>query len=194
MADLHLDLSETAVLAMDFQQMIVSANAMAKQHNVLQKAKAVLDGARNAVLPVIHVVIQFRRGYPEVSARNRMFSGIKDMGIFITGQDGANIDKSLSHEEGDIIVSRPRVNAFYSSDLQSILSSKEVHTLVLMGISTEWVVEATARYAVDAVYRVIVLEDCCASMSVEVHEFTIAKILSRITEISNSEEFLANLQ
>ena len=104
------------------------------------------------------------------------------------------IENSLGPAEGDVIVSRPRVNAFCNSDLQSILSSKEVHTLVLMGIATNWVVEATARHACDADYRVIVLEDCCASSSAEAHNFAIDNILSRIAEVSTSEEFLANLK
>ena len=194
MADLGLDLTKTAVLAMDFQQLIISGNAMAQEQKVVQKVKAVLDGARRAGVPVIHVVIQFREGFPEVSSRNRMFGGVKQGGRLVIGSDATIIEKSLGPVEGDIIVSRPRVNAFYSSDLQSILSSKETHTLVLMGIATNWVVEATARYAADADYRVIVLEDCCAGISVEAHNFTIANILSRIAEVSTSEEFLANLK
>jgi len=194
MADLGLDLTKTAVLAMDFQQGIISGNAMAQERKVVQKVKAVLDGARRAGVLVIYVVIQFREGFPEVSSRNRMFSGVKQGGRLVIGSDATIIEKSLGPVEGDIIVSRPRVNAFYSSDLQSILSSKEAHTLVLMGVATNWCVEATARYAADADYRVIVLEDCCAGISVEAHDFTIANILSRIAEVSTSEEFLENLK
>jgi nicotinamidase-related amidase len=179
---------------MDFQERIVSMNAMAKERDVMQKAKAVLDGARRAGLPIIHIVIQFREGYPEVSSRNRMFSGIKQVGLFVIGQEETKIHKDLDPVEGDIVVSRPRVNAFYNSDLQSILTSKEVNTLVLMGIATNWVVEGTARYATDADYRVIVLEDCCAGISVEAHDFSITNILSAIAEVSSSQEFLANLK
>jgi len=194
MQDLKLDMSKTAVLAMDFQERIVSMNAMAQQRSVVQKAKTVLDGARQAGLPVIHIVIQFREGYPEISSRNRMFSGVKQMGLFVTGQEETRIHEDLGPLEGDITVSRPRVNAFCSSDLQSILSSNEVNTLVLMGIATNWVVEGTARYAADADYRVIVLEDCCAGLSVEAHDFSITNILSTIAEVASSEEFLANLK
>jgi nicotinamidase-related amidase len=63
-----------------------------------------------------------------------------------------------------------------------------------MGIATNWVVEGTARYAADADYRVIVLEDCCAGISVEAHDFSIANVLSTIAEVSNSQEFLASLK
>ncbi len=194
MANLGLDLTKTAVLAMDFQQGIVSGNAMAQERKVVPKVKVVLDGARRTGVPVIHVVIQFREGYPEVSSRNRMFGNVRQSGRLLIGRDETIIERSLGPVEGDIVVSRPRVNAFYNSDLQSILSSKEVHTLILMGIATNWVVEATARHAADADYRVIVLEDCCASLSVEAHNFAIANILSLIAEVSTSKEFLMNLK
>ena len=194
MIELELDLAKTGVLAMDFQRGIISEIAMGQERRVVDKAKVVLDGARMASIPVIHVIIQFREDYPEVSSRNRMFSDLKQMGLFLIGHDETMIDESLGPVKGDIVVSRPRVNAFYNSDLQSILSSKEVHTLVLMGIATEWVVEATARHAADADYRVIILEDCCAGMSLESHNSAIANILGQIGEIATSEEFLANLK
>ena len=194
MANLGLDLTKTAVLAMDFQRGIIAGNAMAQERNIVQKAKAILDGARQVGMPVIHVIIQFREGYPEVSLRNRMLSGVKQFGRFVVGHEDTMIESLLSPMEGDVIVSRPRVNAFYNSDLQSILSSKEVNTLVLMGIVTNLVVEATARHAADADYRVIVLEDCCASFSAEAHDFAIANILNRMAELSSLEEFLANLK
>lgn len=194
MADLHLDLTKTAVLAMDFQQKIVTGNAMARERNVVPKVRSVLVGARRAGLTVIHVIVQFRPGYPEVSSRNRMFSGIKQSGLFVVGHNETIIDNSLGPAEGDIVVGRPRMSGFYCSDLQAVLSAKEVNTLVMMGISTEWVVESTVRHAVDADYRAIVLEDCCAGMSVEAHNIAMTYIFTRIAEVSTSEEFLANLK
>lgn len=161
---------------------------------MIQKAKTVLGGARRAGLPIIHVVLQFREGHPEISSRNRMFSVIKQMGLFVTGQEEGRIEESLAPVKGDIIISRPRVNAFYGSDLQTVLASRGVDTIILMGIATNWVVEGTARYAADADYRVIVLEDCCAGISVEAHDFSIANVLSTIAEVSTSQEFLATLR
>jgi nicotinamidase-related amidase len=194
MAGLELDLTKTAVLSMDFQKGIIAYNVMAQESNVIQKVKTVLDGARQAGLPVIHVVLQFREGHPEISSRNRMFSVIKQMGLFVTGQEEGRIEESLGPVKGDIIISRPRVNAFYGSDLQAVLTSKGIDTIILMGIATNWVVEGTARYATDADYRVIVLEDCCAGISKEAHDFSIANVLSTIAEVSTSQEFLASLK
>lgn len=182
-------------MAMDFQRSVTSFSALAQERDVVRKAGAVLRGARRVGVPVIHIVIQFRKGYPEVSpsTHNRMMRRVMETGRFLIGDEGTMIDKSLGPEEGDIIVSRPRANAFYNSELQSILGSKQVHTLVVMGIATNWVVEATVRHASDADYRVIVLEDCCAGISAEAHKFAIESIFSQIAEVSGSEEFLANL-
>ena len=46
MAGLGLDFTKTAVLAMDFQQSIISHSALAQERDVVRKAKAVLKGAR----------------------------------------------------------------------------------------------------------------------------------------------------
>jgi len=192
MEDLGLEFDKTAVLAMDFQESIVSRNVLAQERSVLPKAQAVLRGARSVGVPVIHIVIQFREGYPEVSPRNRMLRRITELGQFLIGDSGTMIERSLGPEDGDIVVSRPRANAFYNSELQSILGSKSIQTLLLMGIATNWVVEATARYAADADYRVIVLEDCCAGVSAEAHDFSIGTIFSQIAEISSSKELLEN--
>jgi nicotinamidase-related amidase len=63
-----------------------------------------------------------------------------------------------------------------------------------MGIATNFVVESAARYAADADYRVIVLEDCCASISVEAHDFVVANVFGMIAEVSTSSEFIAGLK
>ena len=55
-------------------------------------------------------------------------------------------------------------------------------------------ISATPLDAADADYRVIVLEDCCAGISVEAHEASIFNILSQIAEVSTSEDFLASLK
>ena len=194
MPRLDLDPTKTAVLPMDFQNAIVSGNAMVKERSIVRNTQKVLDASRRAGIPVIHVVIQFRAGYPEVSSRNRMFSGISQTGRFLVGQDETKIQEELGPQESDIIVSRPRVNAFYSSDLETVLRAKDVDTLVMMGIATNWVVEASARYAVDLDYRVVVLEDCCAGISPEAHTFAIENVLNRIGEVATSQDFLESLK
>jgi nicotinamidase-related amidase len=55
-------------------------------------------------------------------------------------------------------------------------------------------VEATARTAADLDYEVIVVEDCCASMNQEMHDFSIKAILPNMAKVISSEEFLRILK
>ena len=60
------------------------------------------------------------------------------------------------------------------------------------GVATNFVVESTARYAADADYRVIVLEDCCGAFVREEHESAI-RSLDHLVEVATSADFLASL-
>ena len=52
---LKIDRDKTAVVIMDFQQRIIANNA-SDPENVVKQASAVLQGARNAGIPVIYVI------------------------------------------------------------------------------------------------------------------------------------------
>jgi nicotinamidase-related amidase len=188
---LQLDKKKTAVLAMDFQVVTVGMDAMTKERNVVGKAKTALEAARKAGLLVVLVHITFRPGYPEVSPRNKMFQMFAKKGMFLASDENSRIDPEIGPKEGDVLVNRPRVNPFYDSDLATILDSNDIDTLVMFGIATNWVVEAAARHASDADYRIVVLEDCCAAPSVEQHDASINYIQRWIGEIHTSRDFVA---
>ena len=88
---------------------------------------------------------------------------------------------------------KPRMNAFYGSELSTLLAARDIETIAISGVSTGFVVESTARYAVDADYRVIVLEDCCAAASPEEHERALAS-MAPLVHILSSADFLASIR
>jgi nicotinamidase-related amidase len=72
-----------------------------------------------------------------------------------------------------LLVTADGVSALAGTELDRLFRLKDVNTLVLTGVATQFAVEGTAREAVDRGYRVLVLEDCCASRLQEVHRFSI---------------------
>ncbi len=189
MPDLNLNNMRTAVLSLGLFQGVPAHTAMAGKRDTIGKAKGVLAAARAADITVIHVVIGFREGYPEVSSRNKLFSQFKENSIFRIGSEQVEIHEDVRPAPGEVVISRPRVNPFYNSELESILRAKEIDTLVLMGVPTNIIVESTARWAADADYRVIILEDCCASFSVEAHDWTLTRILPMLVDVASSADF-----
>ena len=112
MADLRtINRDHTAVLIMDYQNDIV--NSVAAHHpQLLERAAAVLSGARLAGVPVIYVVVRFRPGYPEVSDRNVLFRGLKAAGRLGEGTSGAEIHAQVAPQPTEVIVTKRRVGAF----------------------------------------------------------------------------------
>jgi nicotinamidase-related amidase len=127
-----------------------------------------------------------------MSPRNR-FSGATG---FVT--DPSQIAEAMRFVDGvapletEPIVHKPRISAFYGTELQSMLAARDIHTIVLTGVATNFVVESTARYAADADYRVIVLEDCCGAFVREEHAGSIAN-LNHLVEIASAADFLASI-
>jgi nicotinamidase-related amidase len=119
-----IDNAKTAVLIMDYQNEIVGMLPEKVQISLLEKASAVLGEARQAGLPVIYVVVRFRDGFPEVSPQNKLFASLKESGRLREGTPGAEIHPKVAAQTGDIVVTKRRVGAFTSTDLETILLLK----------------------------------------------------------------------
>ena len=176
------DKSHTAVLIMDYQNDIVRGVA-ANHPALLDRAAAVLSGARLAGLQVIYVMVCFRPGYPE----------IKEAGRLGEGTPGAAIHPHVAPQPSEVIVTKRRVGAFATTDLESILRAHQVTSLVLLGIATSGVVLSTVRWAADADYELLVLEDCCADADEEVHRVLMHKVFPRQATVIQAQAFLQAL-
>src|SRR5580658_5513194 len=136
---------------MDFQVPIVEHFSTGKEA-LLTATSAAISAAREAGIHVIYVVVGFRPGFPEISPRNKLFSGIKAMGGLST-----DIHPAVAPKGDEPVVIKRRVGAFFGTDLDVILRAHDINALVLCGISTSGVVLSTLRHAADADYIVAVL-------------------------------------
>ncbi|HET7307577.1 MAG TPA: isochorismatase family cysteine hydrolase [Gammaproteobacteria bacterium] len=192
MEDQPLEPGRTAVLIMDYQNDIVAMTGD-RADALLDKATQVLAAARKAAMPVIYITVGFRPGYPEVSARNKSFSGIRESGRLAPGSAGAEVHSAVAPHDKDIVVVKHRVGAFSGTDLEMILRAHDIDTLVLLGIATSGVVLSTVRHAADHDYRLIVLKDCCADADPDVHRCLTDKVLARQATVTTADEFLKYL-
>jgi len=85
----------TALLLMDFQRMVVDSYAVDKEA-LLDRVRRLAEAARNSGAMVIHVVVSFQLGYPEVSGQNSVFSGLKAAGLLALGDPTAEIYSELT--------------------------------------------------------------------------------------------------
>jgi len=182
--------AKTAVLIMDYENDILGMIPEGELTALVERASTVLKEARKAKLTIIYVVVRFRQGYPEVNLQNKLFSSLKDSGRLLEGTVGAEVDSRVTPQPGDIVVTKRRVGAFSTTDLETVLRSNNISRLVLFGISTSGVVLSTVRWAADMDYSLVVVSDLCADRDAEVNRVLMDKVFPWQATVVTSKELL----
>jgi nicotinamidase-related amidase len=150
--------------------------------------------ARLARIPVVYIRVAFRPGAPEISAANRVFALAASSGAMSETDAATQIHPAVAPQPGDIVVTKKRVSAFTGSDLEVVLRSLAVGSLVLAGIATSGVVLSTLRQAADMDYDLTVLGDGCADRDIEVHRVLLEKVFPRQAAVLSTDEWSTRLR
>ena len=180
-----------ALLVMDVQNGIVQR--FAEKPKVMAPFQHAVSTARRAGIPVIFVRVAFRDGYPEVSAKTKAFSAVLEHGSMTISEASTQIHSSVAPLPDEPVVTKLRVSAFAGSDLEIILRSRGIDTLILTGIATSGVVLSTLREAADRDYRLVVLSDACLDVDPEVHRVLVEKLFPRQADVLTVSEWAGTL-
>jgi Amidases related to nicotinamidase len=175
---------------MDIQNGIVSR--IADDGNLLLFQKA-LEAARRHSIPVIFVRVAFSEGYPEINPQNKSFAAISKSSGMTISDIATQIHESVQPEPNEPVVTKFRVSAFAGSNLEVILRSHQINTLVLSGISTSGVVLSTLREAADKDYALKVLSDACLDTDPEVHRVLTEKVFPRQADVLTVDAWIDSL-
>lgn len=180
MSELTLDPKTTAVVLIEYQNDFTSeggvlhgaVSEVMDKTGMLDKTIAVVSAARAAGATIMHAPITFAQGYHEISARPYgILKGVVDGNAFVKDSWGAAITDQLAPQDGDIVVEGKRgLDTFASTNLDFMLRSKGITTIVLGGFLTNCCVESTMRTGYENGYRVITLTDCVAATSQAEHD------------------------
>ncbi len=190
---LTIDPARTALLALDFQRDNIDATPGIKDLRVLESSARVLDAARRKGLRVIHITASVRRDYLDMPRASSLWLTLRESKTLIIGTPGAEIDPLVAPRADELVINKTCVDPFLTTNLGQALVNFDVNTLVLIGLWTNYVVEATARHAADMGYRVVVVRDCCASNDEQNHEFAMTRILPTIATVARLDDVLTAL-
>ncbi|MHB8528506.1 MAG: cysteine hydrolase family protein [Caulobacteraceae bacterium] len=181
----------SALLLIDFQRFLVTnyvPDDVAPR--LLTRSAVLLSAARAIGMMVIHVMVAFRPGHPEVSARNKVFGPLKTSRLFARGGAEAKLHSAVKPIEGEPIVIKHRVGSFAGTDLETILRSNDIDTIILSGIATSGAILSTVRHAFDLDYSIVVARDCCADLDQDLHQTIIDKIFPQQTEVLAADQII----
>ena len=117
----------------------------------------------------------------------------RDISICEPGTWGAEFYDGLEPTADEPVVTKHRYSGFADTNLDLVLRSGDVETVVLCGCLTHVCVEATGRDAFHRDYWLVFLEDCCSTTDdlVDLHEATLRNMDRFYGDVATSDSFLS---
>jgi len=200
----EIDLKTTALLVIDMQNDLVKAEGgffaplsqSVRSGGVIENIVRVVKAARGVGVPIFHVRTVHRRDGTDVIPiiTDFMLQGLvpREMGgVMVEGTPGADFISELQPAAEDYVVVKRRGSAFFNTDLDLLLRARGLDTLLLVGVVTNSCVENTARDARQRDYHVLVLSDCCAAITAELHNWAMKSTFPSLGRVRTSDEILA---
>jgi len=206
MLETKIDVKKTALLIIDMQNDLVKVKEepfngvtkMVESKGAIGNIGKVMGAARRAEMPVIFIGHVHREDNADVvpSITDMMLQaptpppggGVRAR--MVEGTPGAQVVDELRPAPGDHVIWKRRSNAFYNSDLELMLRTRGIDTVIITGVVTNGCVANTVRGARERDLHVIVLSDCCATMMPEDDEYFIKKIFASAGRVRTSDEMV----
>ena len=159
--------------------------------------------ATKAIAPLNHLSRIFReQGWPVIFSTDAfqpddfIFQG-RMHPHSLAGTRGAEIIDELDRNPDDLWLPKPRFSAFFKTELESWLRDRSVSLCAVGGISTHFCVLTTVMDAICHDFKAVLLEDCSAAYSDEVHEQTLncyrRNPLYPLLKVATSSELLETM-
>jgi nicotinamidase-related amidase len=158
--------ARTALINVDLQRCFVEGapDGLA----VVDAINRLAAACREAGIIVIHTRHVLRRDGSNMGVLAKI-PKIRD-GLLNEGAESAAFHEAVGLDSRDITVDKPRFGAFYGTDLELILRSRGIDTVIISGISTPVCCDTTAREANARDFRVLFVSDGTATSGVTSRE------------------------
>jgi nicotinamidase-related amidase len=197
-----LEPGHTAVLVSEMQRAIVgdlvspSMAALAEgvgASGVVANLARLLAGARQADVKVVHATLQFRRDRAGIRIVTPLMAvTMRDPEHLLVGSEQAQILPELGPAETDIVAARIHgMSAFTGTDLDAILRSLDIRTIVMTGVSLNEALIGASIEAVNLGYRVVIVRDASVGMPAAFAEDMLKYAFSLLGKITTVDDILA---
>lgn len=179
-SDLSLPIDETALLSIDVQNTYMTpsddpvererwAPFYQRMHEIVIPRTAKLQNSfRQHGMDVLHARIACLLE----SGKDRSLSQKKPGWNYLLlpkEREDAQIVEELAPREGEIVVTKTTDSALTGTNLRLVLHNMGIKNVVLTGIFTDQCISSTVRSLADESFNVILVEDCCAAGTDELH-------------------------
>jgi ureidoacrylate peracid hydrolase len=176
-----VDPRHTAVLVIDMQKDFTTSGCFwdelgqldaAAMEGVVDRLVGFLDAAREHGVPVVHVMANYDPQYMNEPMHERLYR--HGIGRYCqSGTVGIEFHEGLEPLPGERVVVKHRFDAFFDTELDVLLESRGVRSLIMTGVAVHGCVDSTSRHAYFKGYYVVFGADLTGGASPEVHQMTL---------------------
>jgi nicotinamidase-related amidase len=167
MAPLNLDLSRTALVLVDLMPRIIA------RPTVPHSGEQVLDRC-----------VRLARVFRE---RGALVMWVR---VDRPGTPLPDSDLAVEPMPGDVVVVKTTWGAFGSSTIDEELRKRDITTVVLAGIATNFGVESTGRGADDHGYQTVFVTDAMTGLHQHAHDFAVEYVFPKLGKVVTTEDLL----
>jgi nicotinamidase-related amidase len=176
-------ISQSTLLLIDCQREYVDGRLpLFGVESALVECRRLLDAARSAGAPVVHVVHQGQPG-----------------GLFDREGSGGAVADEVAPLPGETVIAKRLPNAFAGTELQQVLTKLDRKDVIVCGFMTHMCVSATVRAALDLGWRNTVVASAAATRDLpglgggvvpaaQVHDIELAALADRFAVVARSAQ------
>ncbi|MGC9419360.1 MAG: cysteine hydrolase family protein [Rhodovulum sp.] len=197
--DIVLPPAETALLVIDIQNTYLEPKESEAENTrwqpffdrmnevVIPNTRALQDWARGAGIEVVHARIACLKEDGRDRSLSQKKPGFNYLLLPKDRHDSQIVD-AVGPTADEIVVTKTTDSALTGTNLRMILHNMGVKNVIVAGIFTDQCVSSSVRSLADESFNVVVVEDCCAAATDELHRHELAVINMIYCHVVSSDE------
>ena len=198
MVDFPVVPGRTALLDVDLQNIFVKGTPDGLE--IVDRINRLAARCREAGILVIHTRHVLRPDGSNTGVLGEVAPAVKERGFLYEGSETAELHPAVVVDPHDVLLNKPRFGAFHGTDLEVILRSRGIDTLIVAGIETNVCCDTTAREANARDFRVLFLSDATSTAGTkqaspaELQKATLATIGTLMGQVLTLDEVLQKIE
>lgn len=180
-------MGSTALLIIDMQNDFVldgQPHKVTGARAVIPNIQEVIAEFRKRSLPIIHILRIHRRDGSDVEIIRQ--DRFRAHPFAVAGTRGAAVIDELAPQTGDYVIEKIRMSAFIGTELDLMLRTLGVTTLVITGIQTPNCIRTTVFDAIAYNYSVVLVNDAVGAASEEIHRANVRDMQNIGVQVVNT--------
>jgi len=110
------------------------------------------------------------------------------MDVTVDGTKGQEFVDDIAPQPNDPVIRKLRLDSFYGTNLDTLLRARKIETVLITGVATHGCVTGTSYAAQARDFNVVVVKDCVATWSDELHQSALKVLGGTMAGVVDSTE------